>query len=111
MKTHTELLTELIEAVYALPISPSIKEVHDLQMKAAEIRGQMLATNPLQNETPSNQSDDDGWIENTGVMPECEISAYRYFDGEVVVTCDKSRGWDALTANNKSFVITHYRPA
>jgi hypothetical protein len=57
MKSHTDLLNTLIDALYAAPPSP---EIHRYQILAAEIRGEMQAT-------------DDGWVENTGVMPECEI--------------------------------------
>jgi hypothetical protein len=41
MKTHTELLTDLIDALYAAPITV---ETHPLKMLAAEIKGQMMAT-------------------------------------------------------------------
>jgi len=108
MKTHKELLTELIDAVYALPISPSIKEVHDLQMQTAEIKGEMLATNPLQNETPSPQPDADGWVVNTGVKPECEISAVKFKSGGIEETTDKNWHWPIV---DESFCITHYKPA
>jgi hypothetical protein len=43
MKTHTELLTELIAALYAAPITV---ETHPLKMLAAEIKGQMQASLP-----------------------------------------------------------------
>jgi len=43
MKTHTELLTELIAALYAAPITV---ETHPLKMLAAEIKGQMQANLP-----------------------------------------------------------------
>jgi hypothetical protein len=43
MKTHTELLNQLIDAVYALPLYLRQKEIHGLQMLAAEIKGQTMA--------------------------------------------------------------------
>jgi hypothetical protein len=43
MKTHTELLTELIAALYAAPITV---ETHPLKVLAAEIKGQMMAQLP-----------------------------------------------------------------
>jgi hypothetical protein len=46
MKTHTELLNQLIAAVYALPLGASAKETHPLKMLAAEIKGQMQANLP-----------------------------------------------------------------
>lgn len=110
MKTHKELLTELIEAVYALHISPTIKEVHDMQMKAAEIRGQMMATKPLQNETPSTQLDADGWVENTGVDPECMVALWKTRDGyksSGKASESKFLNWGECKGNT----ITHYKPA
>lgn len=38
MKSHTTLLNQLIDALYAAPLSP---EIHPYQILAAEIRGQM----------------------------------------------------------------------
>jgi hypothetical protein len=162
MKTHTELLTELIAALYAAPITV---ETHPLKMLAAEIKGQMQANLPdagelvkkliygdietasletLGNDCPTHEAfqnlDDEQktrlaaaatvkdfltkstattptpdagvWIENTGEVPECDISAIRYFDGEIWHGCDKeARGWHVKRANNKGFIITHYRPA
>jgi len=43
---HTELLNQLIAAVYALPLGANSKEIHDLQMFAAEIKGRMQANLP-----------------------------------------------------------------
>jgi hypothetical protein len=101
---HTELLDQLIDAVYALPFT-TFKEAHDLQMLAAEIKGRMQASEPT---TPS----DDGWIENTGVMPECDISAIRLHDGEVIkVANDKHWAWAMKSPNPEEFSITHYKPA
>ena len=114
MKTHTELLSELIAVLYAAPITV---ETHPLKMLAAEIKGQMMAQLPPMMTLDAEASkvtptpDAGVWIENTGVMPECDISAIRYFDGEIWHGCDKERGWHVKRANNKSFVITHYRPA
>lgn len=41
MKSHTELLNRILDALYAAPLSP---EIHPYQMLAAEIRGQMQVT-------------------------------------------------------------------
>jgi hypothetical protein len=118
MKTHTELLNQLIDAVYALPFT-TFKEAHDLQMLAAEIKGQMMAAcencdSPpfAQPDYATNQPDADGWIENTGVMPECDISAIRLHDGEVIkVANDKHWAWGMKSPNPEEFIITHYKPA
>jgi hypothetical protein len=87
MKTHTELLNQLIDAVYALPFT-TFKEAHDLQMLAAEIKGQMMAAcencdSPpfAQPDYATNQPDADGWIENTGVNPQCLIIGIKVKDG------------------------------
>jgi len=103
MTAHTELLTDLIAAVYALPLGASAKEIHDLQMLAAEIKGRMLASEP------TTQPADDGWIENTGVMPECEIKSIRFANGKERDTLNAdSWTWDNHTGE---YSITHYKPA
>jgi hypothetical protein len=127
MKTHTELLNQLIDAVYALPFS-TFKEAHDLQMLAAEIKGQMMVQLPpmmtLDTETGkvTPTPDADGWVENTGVMPECDISAIRWYCGEVInVANDKHWAWEMKLPEHwawglklpspEKFHITHYKPA
>jgi hypothetical protein len=117
MKTHTELLNQLIDAVYALPFS-TFKEAHDLQMLAAEIKGQMMA-HPLftmdtlkidgLTDEECGIPDADGWIENTGEMPECEIKAIRFANGkERDVLNAASWIWKNHTGE---YSITHYKPA
>jgi len=110
MKTHTELLTELIDALYTAPITV---ETHPLKILAAEIKGQMMAQLPPMTTLDTiPQPDSDGWIENTGVMPECDISAIRLHDGEVVnVVNDKAWSWGMKSPNPEEFDITHYKPA
>jgi len=114
MKTHTELLTELIEAVYALPPNASLIQLIALQMKAAEIKGQMMVTCDhcpfAQLDATAPQPDADGWVVNTGVDPDCVISAWKLksgFEGNVKRSSedfDWGPNWDRST-------ITHYKPA
>jgi len=107
MKTHTELLTELLDAVYAVPCMANTAEIRKVQMRAAEIRGQMLATCAT---TTEPQPDADGWVENTGVVPKCEIKAIRFHNGDIENTADKVWAWDFLDTNTACH-ITHYKPA
>jgi hypothetical protein len=99
-------------------IQQNSKVIYDLQMLAAEIKGQMMAQLPpmmtLDTETGkvTPTPDADGWVENTGVMPECDISAIRLYDGEVVkVANDKHWAWGMKSPNPEEFDITHYKPA
>jgi len=142
MKTHTELLNQLINAVYALPFS-TFKEAHDLQMLAAEIKGQMMNCGTCDGSqsidsggvTPWGKGiniacpeclsrsrkaeiaqkptpDADGWVENTGVMPECDIVAIRFHDGEIAkVKNDKMWAWHMKSPDPEKLDITHYKPA
>jgi hypothetical protein len=120
MKTHTELLTNLIAAVYALPIDALEKEIHDLQMLAAETKGQMMAQLPpmmtLDTETGkvTPTPDEDGWIGNTGVMPEIEVLELRFRDGYICNDPAPKTQYRWHFANNcqdPSVDITHYKPA
>jgi len=95
-----QLLDNLINELTTL--DPSIRIA---QMLAAELKGAMQAQDAPQKPTP----DADGWVENTGVMPECEISAIRFCHGGIEYVSDKKWSWD-LTRNG-IFTITHYRPA
>jgi hypothetical protein len=172
MKTHTELLTDLIAALYAAPITV---ETHPLKMLAAEIRGQMQANLPDAGElvkkliygdieaasleilggncpaheafqklddeqktrlaaaatvkdfltnpnATTTQPDADGWIENNGNVPDCDISAIRWYCGEVInVANDKHWAWGMKLPEHwawgmklpgpEKFHITHYKPA
>jgi hypothetical protein len=69
-------------------------------------------TNPTVTTATTQQPDAGVWIENTGVMPECDISAIRLYDGEVVkVANDKAWSWGMKSPNPEVFDITHYKPA
>lgn len=113
MKSHTELLNALIDALYKAPLS---KETHDIKMLAAETRGQMMATcdhcdTPpfTQPDYATPQPDADGWVENTGVIPKCEIKAIRFRGGDITNTADKVWAWDFL-GTETDYHITHYKP-
>jgi hypothetical protein len=116
MKTHTELLNQLIDAVYALPFT-TFKEAHDLQMLAAEIKGQMMAQLPpimtLDTETGklTPTLDADGWIENTGVNPQCLIIGIKVKDGRFTQEVRYSVPQNSLDLNFSESYITHYKPA
>jgi hypothetical protein len=118
MKTHTELLNKLLDAVYALPLDAKLKQIHDLQMLAAEMNGIMMSQLPpmmtLDTETSkvTPTQDADGWIENTGVMPECDISAICFNDVDIIeVKNDKQWAWGCKMSDSEKFHITHYKPA
>ena len=120
MKTHTELLTELINAVYALPLDAKLKQIHDLQMLAAEIKGQMMAhplftmdTLKIDGLTDEDcvMPDSDGWIENTGVDPNCRISKLKFHDGEVSRINDANSNQFIWRITDNIDAITHYKPA
>ncbi len=140
MKTHTELLNQLIDAVYALPFS-TFKEAHDLQMLAAEIKGKMMNCGTCDGSqsidsggfTPWGEGiniacpeclsrsrkaeiaqkptpDEDGWIENTGKKPNCEVKAVRFANGNTEF--EKSAIiWLTWELYDGKFTITHYKPA
>jgi hypothetical protein len=120
MKTHTELLNQLIDAVYALPFT-TFKEAHDLQMLATEIKGQIMAAcehcdSPpfAQSDYATTQPDADGWIKNTGVMPEIEVLELRFRDGHICNDPAPKTQYRWHFANNcqdPSVDITHYKPA
>lgn len=113
MNTHAEnLLHALIDGL--MNATPTT-ETHPLMMLAAELKGAMQATCDHCETPPFTQPDyptpdADGWVENTGVMPECEIKALRFYDGVAIDTCDKLWSWD-LMGNDTKFHITHYKPA
>ena len=145
MKTHTELLTNLIAAVYALPIDALKKEINDLQMLAAEIKGRMMNCGTCDGAqsidsggvTPWGEGiniacpeclsrsrkaeiaqkptpDSDGWINNTGVMPEIEVLELRFRDGHICNDPAPKAQYRWHFANNcqdPSVDITHYKPA
>jgi len=102
---HTELLNQLIAAVYALPLGANSKEIHDLQMFAAEIKGRMLASEP----TP--QPADDGWIENTGAAPKT-LSMVKLRNGDIHEGNNPlDFDFELSARKNNSYDITHYKPA
>ena len=108
MKTHTELLTELIEAVYASELTLA---THPLKMITAEIKGQMMATCDHCDSKPFTQPnystpDADGWVENTGVIPDCEYLIIRFADKSETKFPVVSCGY-----NWENPYITHYKPA
>jgi hypothetical protein len=116
MKTHTELLNQLIDAVYALPFT-TFKEAHDLQMLAAEIKGQMMAQLPpmmtLDTETGkvTPTPDEDGWIENTGLNPQCLIIGIKVKDGRFTQEVRYAVPQNSFDLNFSESYITHYKPA
>jgi len=119
MNTHaTNLLTQLIDGL--MNAKPTA-ELHAHQMLAAELKGAMQAQAEIDDYhpitcdcaecVPSNDKptpDADGWTENTGVMPECEISAIKYKSGRIEETTEKDCHW---TLEDRLYSITHYRPA
>ena len=93
------------------PANKAFQKLDDEQKTrlAAAATVKYFLTNPTET-TP--QPDADGWIENTGVMPECEISAIRFHDGEIIeVKNDKIWSWGMKLNNLEKFHITHYKPA
>jgi hypothetical protein len=118
MKTHTELLTLMtMLAQNALACTD-----HAERMKLAQELGALkyqieqlecAKFAPLEAAFITQSTPDaDGWIENTGVMPECDISAIRLHDGEVInVANDKAWSWGMKSPNPEVFDITHYKPA
>lgn len=106
-----KLITELTDNA-----SPNI---HAAQMLAAELKGAMQAQTELDDIHPitcdcakcvpnETTPDADGWVENTGVMPDCEISAIKYKSGRIEETTEKDWHW---TLRNEFYDITHYKPA
>lgn len=106
-----KLITELIANA-----SPNL---HTAQMLAAELKGAMQAQTELDDIHPITcdcakcvplqpTPDADGWVENTGIMPECEISAIKYKSGRIEETTEKEWHW---RLGNAFYTITHYRPA
>jgi hypothetical protein len=118
MKTHTKLLNQLIDAVYALTLDAKLKQIHDLQMLAAEIKGRMRATCEHCDTPPFTQPDystpdDDGWIKNTGKNPQCAIAKVKFRDGNEDGNEDgypESITYD-WSIKNENRDITHYKPA
>ena len=127
MKSHTILLNQLINALYAAPLSP---EIHPYQILAAEIRGQMgvIADDdahhitcdcykcvPTATMTNASVADSDGWVVNTGVMPECDVSSIRHRNG-LEVLCGSKTGFEWAFAGSPDvahasrYDITHYKP-
>lgn len=114
-KTHTmtayqkTLLDQLLADLLNEPThSPLLAK---FQMLAAQLKGAME-----QSESEHGQPteavptpDADGWVENTGAMPECKISKVRFRDGNEDDYPDPN-GYDWSIANVKRD-ITHYRPA
>jgi len=126
-----QLLDKLITELTDNP-DPSL---HAAQMLAAELKGAMKAQtiedgqSDPQIDTPTPDADmhpitcdcaecvpnepapdADGWVENTGIMPECEISAIKYKSGRIEETTEKERHWRLGKAFYKN-KITHYKPA
>lgn len=129
MNTHaTNLLHALIEGLYNAKPTP---ELHTFQMLAAELKGAMQAqaidhgqSDPLPTQIVTPTPDADGWVENTGVMPECEIASLRFATGEEAKLSGDDRQpslwrWrrDKEPQNAPTWTwgaedhITHYRPA
>ena len=100
MKSHTDLLNTLIDALYAAPPSP---EIHRYQILAAEIRGRMGGSDP-----EPERAGDDGWIKNTGKNPQCAIAKVKFRDGSED-TYPNPIGYD-WTITNSNGDITHYKP-
>lgn len=110
-----QLLDKLITELTAIT-SPNL---HIAQMLAAELKGAMQASPEFTLDTLKIEGlteadcaeptpDADGWVENTGVMPECEISAIKYKSGRIEETTEKDWHW---TLEDKFYDITHYKPA
>jgi hypothetical protein len=83
--------------------------LHAAQMLASELKGAMQAQDAPQKPTP----DADGWVENSGVDPNCMIAAYKVANGSV---CCLSRPFKSFLypwslADIHDYTITHYRPA
>jgi len=101
-----QLLHQLINELTAT----TTPNLHAAQMLAAELKGAMQAQDAPQKPTP----DADGWVENTGVVPEVNISSLKFRDGYI---CDEpspktNYRWNfARTHQEPSVDITHYKPA
>lgn len=105
MNTHaTNLLTQLIDRLYNATPTP---DLHAFQMIAAELKGAMQADTPPSEPTP------DGWVENTGVMPDGDIESVTYRNGSVFNNTNKHlHRWNfANSGEHPEVDITHYRPA
>jgi len=115
MKTQSELLTLMTmlaqNALCATDHAERMKlaqELGALKWQIEQLEGSKFA--PLEAAFIAQQAqDDDGWIENTGVMPECEVAHIRTPDGEEMEVLTK-RGlrWTILGLGGD---ITHYKPA
>ena len=107
-----QLLDKLMDGL--LNATPTT-ETHPLMMLAAELKGAMQAQYAPQKPTP----DADGWVENTGSMPECEITAVKLRCGEIRNMNNKRAiswyfaedGKQRLLQHDEDYDITHYRPA
>ena len=109
MNTYQRQLLDKLISELTATASPSL---HAAQMLAAELKGAMQAQDAPRKPTP----DADGWVENTGVMPECEIASLKFRDGSIYVVVDeKSMDKNDFRWTFSSYVphrdITHYRPA
>ena len=94
-----KLITELTDNA-----SPNL---HTAQMLAAELKGAMQAQDAPQKPTP----DADGWVENTGIAPDCiYIEGLRFanYSEKKLSGNDRRPGvWSWHLKNH----ITHYKPA
>ena len=82
--------------------------LHAAQMLAAELKGAMQAQDaPTQPITPTL---DDGWVENTGVDPECVILSCKMASGHILneKMYSGSMNWKLGIGLG---TIIHYRPA
>lgn len=106
MKSHTELLIALIDALYEAPLS---KETHDLKMLAAETRGQMVDESDSKREAAiENLMIDGRWIANTGTRPECELATVRFANGKTEPASNQLLlSWGF---GHGDYNITHYKP-
>ncbi len=88
---------------------------HNDRMKLAQELGALKYQIEQLETSDKPQPDKDGWIANTGAMPECEIAMIRLRTGEVIPITLKDRydrydcyDW-LITGGNGD--ITHYKPA
>jgi len=108
MTTHTELLNQLIAAVYALPLGANSKEIHDLQMLAAEIKGRMQSDTQPSEPTP----DADGWVVNTGDRPSrVYLDAIMHKDGKITHLSGQDRLPILWIWDTENTTIAKYKPA
>jgi len=121
MNTHTELLNKLIQAIYD---TPPCYETYRLAVLAAEIKGEMQAIcehcdtqSFTQSDCITTSPDSDGWVENTGVMPECKVKTVKLRCGEIrTITSNKEIDWHFAEKNNPmdhhaAYDVTYYKPA